>query len=117
MKNIDINVLSELCKIQCTAEECAAVMGMSADTLNARLKELGFKGFRDYMAVHGAEGKASLRRQQWALAHEGNPTMLIWLGKNVLGQTDKVEEKIEQTSRVISESPEQTEDEWLKEHK
>jgi hypothetical protein len=32
-----------------------------------------------------------LRRLQWKLARAGNATMLIWLGKQWLGQTDKVE--------------------------
>lgn len=30
----------------------------------------------------------SLRRKQIEVAMSGNPTMLIWLGKNILGQTD-----------------------------
>lgn len=35
----------------------------------------------------------SLRRQQIALAEKGNATMLIWLGKQLLGQSDKVDTK------------------------
>jgi hypothetical protein len=34
--------------------------------------------------------KASLRRFQWKSAAGGNVTMQIWLGKQLLGQTDKV---------------------------
>ena len=34
----------------------------------------------------------SLRRQQFKSAEAGNVTMQIWLGKQYLGQTDKVEE-------------------------
>lgn len=33
----------------------------------------------------------SLRRKQYQLAMKGNATMLIWLGKQLLGQSDKVE--------------------------
>ena len=33
--------------------------------------------------------KVSLRRQQIELAKTGNPTMLIWLGKQLLEQRDK----------------------------
>ena len=39
-----------------------------------------------------------LRRKQWEMAGK-NPTMAIWLGKQWLGQTDKVE----QTVAVISD--------------
>lgn len=34
-------------------------------------------------------GKRSLRRMQWKSAKGGNATMQIWLGKQLLGQTDK----------------------------
>jgi hypothetical protein len=37
------------------------------------------------------EGRMSLRRLQWKKAQEGNTTMLIWLGKQYLGQSDKQE--------------------------
>ncbi len=33
----------------------------------------------------------SLRRKQWRAAEEGNTTMLVWLGKQYLGQKDKSE--------------------------
>lgn len=35
------------------------------------------------------EGKMSLRRLQWKSAQAGDRTMLVWLGKQYLGQTDK----------------------------
>lgn len=40
-----------------------------------------------------AKGKASLRRTQFKLA-EKNPSMAIFLGKNLLGQTDRVEQTV-----------------------
>ena len=30
----------------------------------------------------------SLRRKQWELAQSGNSTMQVWLGKNILKQSD-----------------------------
>jgi hypothetical protein len=38
--------------------------------------------------------KISIRRQQLKLAEAGNATMLIWLGKQVLGQRDKIAQEI-----------------------
>ena len=35
--------------------------------------------------------KMSLRRKQFELAISGNLGALIWLGKNLLGQTDRME--------------------------
>ena len=38
-----------------------------------------------------SEGKISLRRYQFRQAEKGNASLLIWLGKQYLGQTDKQE--------------------------
>ena len=40
------------------------------------------------MEDYTAEQKIELRRKQWQVAMEGNVQMLIWLGKNILGQKD-----------------------------
>jgi hypothetical protein len=85
-----MKTLINLVRIQCTAKECAAVLGMSDDTLTLRLKEEGYDSFPDFFKRHADEGRMSIRRAQYKLGVEdGNPTMLIWLGKQYLGQTDK----------------------------
>jgi hypothetical protein len=86
--------LISMIRIQCTAEEISGVLGMSVDTLDRRIKEREIEGvtnFADLYKKHSGEGKASLRREQWKLAQAGNPTMLVWLGKQMLGQKDKQE--------------------------
>lgn len=88
---IDLSRLPALCRIQATAEECASVLGISKDTLERRLKAEHDCTFTEFYNRYSAPGKCSLRRLQWKLARAGNPTMLIWLGKQWLGQTDKVE--------------------------
>lgn len=40
--------------------------------------------------------KKSLRRWQLEAAEKGNPTMLIWLGKQVLKQSDQQQVVVEQ---------------------
>lgn len=93
-KKIDFGQLDKLCHIHCTGEECAAILGMDYDTLNRRLKEEVGKGFAEYFAEKSATGKASLRRRQIQSAMEGNPTMLIWLGKQMLKQQDLSKQEI-----------------------
>ena len=90
-KQIDYRQLEELCRIQCTGEECAAVLGVDYDTLNTALKRDGHGGFSDWNKRNSGYGKASLRRLQWKSAQSGNVSMLIWLGKQYLGQSDKQE--------------------------
>ena len=83
---IDFDIVSKLASIQCTQEEIASVLGVSLSTLDHNQEFLRI--FRDKRQ----SGKASLRRKQWQMAVEqGNPTMLVWLGKNYLGQQDKME--------------------------
>lgn len=97
---IDYATLDKLCAIHCTGEECASILGMDYDTLNRRLKEEGHLGFTDYFKRKSATGKMSLRRKQMEVALSGNPTMLIWMGKQQLNQAEKVEQAI--TSKTFS---------------
>lgn len=96
----DLEVVIEMIKIQCTKLEICAVLGISEDTLTRRIREQGIPGvvnFADLYEKHSHEGKASLRRAQWKAAHNGNVTMQIWLGKQMLGQRDQLRQQIEVT--------------------
>lgn len=86
-KEIDYNTVEKLASIQCTEAEIASILDISIRTLQ-RDKEFCriYKKGIEY-------GKMSLRRKQWKLA-EKYPAMAIFLGKQYLGQTDKVETTI-----------------------
>ena len=43
----------------------------------------------DYMEEARQAGLTSLRAKQFEMAMQGDKTMLVWLGKQYLGQTDK----------------------------
>ena len=90
-KTINYRALQGLCEIQATGEECAAILDISYNNLNIKLKKEGHGGFEDYYKKHSATGRASLRRKQMKVALSGNKTLLIWLGKQYLGQSDKNE--------------------------
>lgn len=83
---IDPEQVLTLAKIHCTYEEIAAVVGCSTDTLKRRFAERIEKGRE--------EGKSSLRRMQWSQAMKGDRTLLIWLGKQHLGQADESRVKV-----------------------
>lgn len=90
-KKIDYDAVQKLASIQCTQEEIANFLEVSVRTLQ-RDKEfcrLYKKGLDN--------GKMSLRRHQFKLA-EKSPAMAIFLGKQYLGQTDKVETTINDIS-------------------
>lgn len=81
-------VIEQLATMQCTDEEIAAVIGCSVDVLTNKNNK---KAFAEAKEKGLSSGKASIRRMQFKAAEAGNATMLIWLGKQYLGQTDKQE--------------------------
>ena len=87
----DFERLLGMIRIQCTQDEICGIFGVTDKTLNEALKRRDEPGFSDLYKKHSDEGKASLRREQWKAAQNGNPTMLVWLGKQMLGQRDKIE--------------------------
>ena len=91
---IDINLeeLAKLAAMQCTDEEIAAFFNVSLDTIKKR-KTNGGEFATVYKKAKEA-GRSSLRRLQWQSAQNGNITMQIWLGKQLLGQRDTVEQQM-----------------------
>lgn len=81
-KEVDAEMLFRLASVGLTTAEIAAVLEVSPDTLE--------RNYKEDMAEGKEKCKASIRRKQFELAMAGNPTMLVWLGKNLLGQTDKL---------------------------
>jgi hypothetical protein len=90
----DFEKLVSMIKIQCTQDEICSVLGMSDTTLNRRLKERDIENFEALYKKENADGCKSLRRMQWDAAENGNATMLVWLGKQYLGQRDKLNTEI-----------------------
>lgn len=88
---IDFETVKKLCKIQCTLEEIAGYLDCSEDTVERRVEEVYGMKFADFFKRHSAGGKMSLRRKQFDSAMGGNTALLIFLGKQYLGQSDKVE--------------------------
>ena len=84
-----LRLIENLAKIMCTDEEIASILGCSRDIFyNPENDSL----YRQAIEKGKANGKQSLRRKQYEVAIKGNSSMLIWLGKQWLGQTDKVEQ-------------------------
>jgi len=97
---IDYEMLDKLCAIHCTGEEIASILDVDYEALNRRLIEQKKMGFKDYYKKKSATGKMSLRRKQIETALEGNVTMLIWMGKQHLEQTDVQSTKIEHSGKI-----------------
>jgi len=82
---IDLDELEKLAAMHCTQEEVGAWFGCTHKTISLKLRQRPFKAVWE---TGWAKGNISLRRQQKQRADAGDKTMLIWLGKQWLGQKD-----------------------------
>lgn len=85
-RNIDYEAVKRLAAVMATDEEIAAFLGVSVDTLTRR-----GEAYQKAKEEGRQSGLLNLRRYQLEAAKAKNPTMLIWLGKQYLGQKDKQE--------------------------
>lgn len=111
---IDWELVKGLCSIGCTVPEICSVLKCSHDTLARRCKEDHDKTFAEYHAeCVDSTFKVSLRRAMRRHAVEkGNPALLIFLAKNHLGMSDKIEHQSQVTGDVnwsFMEAPERIE--------
>lgn len=98
---LDFNSLDSLCGLQCTLSEIASFFHCSEDTVERRIKKQFKMTFAEYYRQKAGTGRISLRRLQFKAAQDGSVSMMIWLGKQWLGQSDKIEEKVETKQHVI----------------
>ena len=88
---IDMVELEKLCVLHCSDREIADWFGVSLRTIERRRQEPEFAAVIDRGR---SKGKISVRRLQMKLVEQGNTTMAIWLGKQLLGQSDYVEHEV-----------------------
>lgn len=105
---VQLGKLAELC---CSIEEVAAFFRCSTATIRHRIKREPMKTIWESGL---ARGRISLRRAQLQAAYAGDRTMLVWLGKQLLGQVDKVEQTVDTKQRFVVEiPPPMTAKEWI----
>ena len=85
--DLDSAQIEQLSGFGCTNREIASFFRCSETTLTRNYGEYLIKG-RD-------KGNIRLRQLQWKQAERGSVAMLIWLGKQYLGQRDTPETKWE----------------------
>jgi len=85
--------LEKVLRAQVSDEEAAAFFGMKEDVFKQRIAENGRLAKVYDTAREG--GRAELRVSQFDAAIEGDKALLTWLGKQYLGQSDKIEHKAE----------------------
>ena len=94
-KEIDKKQFENLCGIQCTLEEICGFFEVTDKTLNSWCRRTYGETFSEVFRKKRSGGKISLRRAQFQTAMSGNAPMLIWLGRQYLGQVDKPEDSVD----------------------
>lgn len=91
-KKLDWDRVDELLIYGCDGSEIAAVFDMHPHTFYDKVKDIKGIPFTDYQANKRREGFTILKEAQFRKAlgtnRNADSTMLIWLGKNCLGQKD-----------------------------
>ncbi len=84
-KPIDGEEVRKLAALGCTQDDIGGYFGVDQSTISRR--------FASEYALGASQCNVSLRRMQWKKARSGSTAMMIHLGKNHLGQSDKIEAK------------------------
>ena len=79
---VDERKLRELAEAGCSNAEMAAILGVSVAALTIH--------WRGVIEESRAKLGLTLRQLQISRARKGDTTMLIWLGKQILKQSDKI---------------------------
>ena len=97
------DVFEKLCGMWCTLIEIADFFGVSEDTVESWCKDTYNATFSDVYKKRSSQGNISLRRWQLKSAEKGNVTMQIWLGKQHLGQKEKLEVEANKESGILKD--------------
>lgn len=89
---IDWKAVNQYLIAGCSGQEIAGFLGIHPDTLYLAVKRKYNQVFTEYSAMYKQKGDAILKAKQFETAiNDKNISMLIWLGKQRLGQKDKNE--------------------------
>lgn len=92
---IDVDLLKQLCSIQCTMKELAACLDCSVDTLE--------RNYADIIEKAREGGRKSLRRLQFEHAKK-SWGMALFLGKIYLGQKEAITDGTQYSKIVVERS-------------
>ena len=85
-KPIDYDLVGKLALLSPSNDELAWALDISRATLYRRLQD--DERLREILEAGRHGRRLSIKRMQWKAAQEGNPALLIWLGKQELGQRE-----------------------------
>lgn len=100
---IDWNGVGKYLQAGCSGVEVAGLLGIHENTLYLRCKQDQQMDFVAFRAQKQAHGDGLLKTKQFESAMKGDKTMLVWLGKQRLGQTEKQQVETSGQQTIIVE--------------
>lgn len=100
--DIDWDKVAKMIMAGADGVQCAAYFGIAPDTIYLRCEQDNNIGFSHFLRQKRAKGDAMLLAAQFdAALTDKNTTMLVWLGKQRLGQTEKQQTDITSNGKTI----------------
>jgi len=98
---LDWDYIDSLLAAGCSGVQIAAHLGMHYETFYMTCAKDHDMTFTDYSRMKKAKGESMLKKAQFDLAMQKDKTMLVWLGKQRLNQTDRPQMKHEVPAVVL----------------
>jgi hypothetical protein len=93
IKEVNWTALDAALQYGGTLIDCAEILGMSEDSIQNKIKAEHNCTFSEYRHKKMGRMRMKLLQKQYEVAMKGNVALLIWLGKQHLGQTENAESK------------------------
>ena len=99
---LDLEKVGYMISIGCMWTEIEALTGFDNTHIENEIKATHNMSMHEFSEKHKATGRNALRKAMWDNAVSGaNPTMQIWMSKNYLGFTDKIESTGTITNKIV----------------
>lgn len=90
-KELDWRLIDSILQYGASLVDCSDICEMSEDSVQNKIKAKYGVTFSEYRDRKKSKMRMKLRQKQFDLALKGNVPLLIWLGKQELGQSDRAE--------------------------
>ena len=101
-KEFDWKVLDSILQFGANLIDCSELLDVSDDTIQRKIKSEHGCTFSEYRTKKMGRMRVKLLQKQYEMAQNGNVALLIWLGKQHLGQKDKIEQEVKEVDLVFS---------------
>jgi hypothetical protein len=91
-KEVDWKRVEKMAMCGCTCFATSQEVGIHEDTLHYKVKEKYGIVWSAFTAKYREKGAAHIKEKQYDKAIDGDNSMLIWVGKNLCGQSDNPQE-------------------------